>query len=151
MILSVSRINNTNPSSMLDRKEMTKHNFTSIFDICLWTVSVHKYRQTTQSANHETHKRSSKIPINNLSSDEGDIQFCLENSLEKTLVKISVEMFTKYHEMTFTTMTQIGIPYRCKIVSHYKALYHYRTGEYVELLNTCDSIISKEIFMSSPG
>ena len=46
MILSVSRINNTNLSNKLDRKEMTKHNFTSLFDICLWAVSVHKYRRT---------------------------------------------------------------------------------------------------------
>ena len=128
--------------------EMTKHNFTSLFDICLWTVSVHKYRQTAQSANCEIHKWSPKIPNNNSSSDEGDIQFCLGDSLEETLVKISVEMFTKYYEMQFTTMTQIGFRYRCRIVSHFKALYYYRTGEYVRLLNICDSIISKEIFLS---
>ena len=150
MITSVSRINNTNPSNKLDRMEMTKHNFTSLFDICLWAVSVHKYRQTTQSANREIHKWSPKIPNNNLSSDEGDIQFCLEDSLEETLVKISVEMFTKYYEMQFTTMTKIAFQYRCGIVSHFKALYYYRTGEYVKLLNTCDSIISKEIFLSFP-
>ena len=147
MILSVSRINNTNPSNKLDRKEMTKHNFTSLFDICLWAVSVHEYRRTTQTANREIHKRSSKI-TNNLSSDEGDIQFCLEDLLEETLVKISVDMFTKYYDMQFTTMPHIGIQYRCRIVSHYKALYYYRTGEYVKLLNTCDSIIYKEIFLS---
>ena len=149
MILWVSRINNTNPSNKLDRKEMTKHNFTSLFDICLWAVSVHKYRRTAQSANHQIQKRSSKI-TNNSSSDESDIQFCLEDSLEETLVKISVEMFTKYYEMQFTTMTHIRFPYRCRIVTHFKALYNYRTGEYVKLLNTCDSIISKEIFLSFP-
>ena len=150
MILPVSRINNTNPSNKLDREEMAKHNFTSLFDICLWAVSVHTYRQTAQSANCEIHNRSSKIPNNNLSSDEGDIQFCLEDSLEETLVKISVEMFTKNYEMQLTTMPQIGFLYRCRIVSHFKALYHYRTGEYVKLLNKCDSIISKEIFLSFP-
>ena len=95
MILSVLRINNTNPSAKLDRKEVTKHNFLSLFDICLSTVSVHKYRRTTQSDNREIHKWSPKIP-NNLLSEDGDIQFCLEDSLEETLVKISVEMLTKY-------------------------------------------------------
>ena len=65
-------------------------------------------------------------------------------------MKISVEMFTKYYDMQFTTMTQIGFPYRCRIVSHFKALYYYRTGKYVKLLNTCDSIISKELFLSFP-
>ena len=149
MILSVLQINNTNPSNKSDRKKMTEQNFTSLLDICLWAGSVHKYRQTTQSANREILKWSPKIP-NNLSSDNGDIQFCLEDSLEETLVKISVKMLTKYHEMQFTTLTQIGFPYRCKIVSHYKALYYYRTGEYVKLLNTCDSIISKEIFFFFP-
>ena len=111
MITSVSRISNTNPSNKLDRKE-TKHNFTSLFDIFLWAaaVSVHKYRQTAQSANREIHKSSPNIQNNNLLSDEGDIQFCLEDSLEETLVKISVEMFTKYREMQFTTMPQIGVP-----------------------------------------
>ena len=76
--------------------------------------------------------------------------FCQEDSLEETLVKISVEMFTKYYEIKFTTMTQIGFPYRCRIVSHFKALYYYRAGEYVKLLITCDSIISKEKFLSFP-
>jgi len=87
---------------------------------------------------------------NNLSINKEGMLFCQENSLEETLVKISVEMFTKYYEMKFTTMTQMGFPYRCRIVSHFKALYYYRTGDYVKLLNTCDSIISNEIFVFFP-
>ena len=118
--------------------------------MCLGAVSVQKYRQTAQSANRETQKWSPKISNNNLLSDEGDIQFGLEDSLEETLVKISVEMFTKYYEMQFITKAQIGFPYGLSIVSHFKALYYYRAGEYVNLLNTCDSIISKEIFLSFP-
>ena len=145
MILSVSRINNTNPSNKLDLKEMTKHNSTSIFDICLWAVSVHKYRRTTHTTDLEIQKWSLNISNKLLSNTWEEMQFCLEDSLEETLVKISVEMFTIYYEMQFITRT-----HRCKIVSHYKALYYYRTGEYVKLLNTCDSIISKEIFLSFP-
>ena len=149
LILSVLRIHNRNSLIKIGRRELNKLHSTSLFDICLLIVSVHKYRRTTQSDNREIQKRSSNLS-NNLSINNEEMSFSQEDSLEETLVKISVEMFTKYYEMQFTIMPQIGFPYRCRIVSHFKALYYYRTGEYVKLLNTCDSIISKEIFLSFP-
>ena len=151
--LSVSQINNKNPSIEIVRMEMTKLKFSKLkfsspFDICLRAISVHKYRRITQTDNTcEIHECSSNISIN-LSNNEEEIHFCLEESLEEILMKISVEMFTKYYELQFKTLTQIELPYRCEIVSHFKALYYYRRGEYLKLLNTCDSIISKEISTS---
>ena len=49
MILLVLRIKNKHMSIKIDRSEMTKLKFTSLFDICLWAVSVHKYRRTTHT------------------------------------------------------------------------------------------------------
>ena len=140
LIFSVLRMNKLNSLIKIDRTETAKLSFTSLFDRCLWTVSVHKYRRTTHSADREW---SSNIP-NKSSNTEEEMHFCLAESLEETLMKISVELFTKYYEMQFITMTVIGFPYRCKIVSHFKALYHYRRCEYVELLKMCDLIISQE-------
>ena len=107
-----------------------------------WAVSVHKYLRTTH--NGEIHKRSSNVP-KQFSNNEERL-FCLEESLEETLMKLSVDMFEKYHELFFITLKQNGLLFRCKIVSHFKALYYYRKSEYIELLNTCNSIISHEIF-----
>ena len=77
---------------------------------------------------------------------EEEMQFCLEESLDETLIKLSVEMFTEYYELRFITLIQIGFPNICRIVSHFKALYYYRKCEYMKLLTMCDSIISQEIF-----
>ena len=126
--------NKLHSSTILDRV-----GFTSPFDMCLWAVSVHDF-----------HKWESHI-LSNSSNNKGQMQICFEESLEETLVKISVEMFTKYYELYFmTNMSHSGLQYRCKIVSHFKALYYYRKGEYVKLLNTCDSIISQEIDLGFP-
>ena len=146
MILLVSRMNNEHVSIKMDWTEMTKLNPTSLFDICLWTISVHKHRRTKPTANREIHKWPSNIPNNSSTNEELLHQFCQQESLEDTLMKISVKMFTNHHELQLITMTNIGISYRCGIVSHYKALYYYRQGEYMKLLNTCDAIISREIF-----
>ena len=66
-------------------------------------------------------------------------------------MKMSVEMFTKYYELEVLTLKKHGFPNCCKIVSHFKALYYYREGDYVKLLNTCNSIFSNEVSMFSPG
>ena len=149
LFLSVSQINRSNSSIKINRKVLTKHKFTSLFDICLLAISVHKYRRTTHTDYREIHKRSSNNSNNSL-IDEKEMQFCLSESLEETLVKISVEMFTKYLDMNFITLTQIGFPNMYKIVSHFKALYYYRRDEYSKLLNLCNSIITEEAVLFSP-
>ena len=58
LIVSVFRIHNRNSLIKIDRMELNKLHFTSLFDICLWTVSVHEYRRTTQIANREIRKYS---------------------------------------------------------------------------------------------
>ena len=142
LILSVLRISNS--SIKLDRMDLTKPNFTSLFDICLWAVSIHKYRRTTHTARGEIRNRSSNIPKQFCNNEERP--FCLEESLEETLMKISVDMFEKYNELRFITLKQNGLLFRCRIVSHFQALYYFRKGEYMKLLNTSDKIISHEIF-----
>ena len=148
LILLVSQINKSNLLNKLDRKEMTKYKFTSLFDICLWAVSVHKYRRSTHNGDRNFHKWPLNIP-NISSNNEEEMQFCLEESLEETLMKISIGMFEKYLDLQCITLTQIGFPYGYKIVSHFKALYYYRKGEYTKLLNTCVSIISQETVLFS--
>ena len=147
-IFSDLRINsNSNSFIKIDRTEKTKLNFTSRFDTCLWTVSNHKYRRCTHTVNREIHEWSPNIH-NNSSRYEDEIQFCLEESLEETLMKISVDLLTKYYELQCITLTQSGYLIRYKIISHSKALYYYRKCEYMKLLNTCDSIISQEMSIS---
>ena len=147
--LSVLQINNRPTKSLIkiNRKEMTKLEFTSRFDICLWAVSVHKYRRSTDNANRGIHKWSSTIPSNSSNNEEG-MQFCLDDSLEETLVKVSVDMLQKFNELYFITLEQVWMQPHCKTVSHFKALYYYRKGEFMKLLSTCESIISQEIFIS---
>ena len=128
------------------KNSSTKLNVILPFDLCLCAVAAHKYRRKSQTDNRETYKYFSSIP-NTLANIEEGIQVTLADTLEETLVKISVEMFTKYHELSCITMTRAEIPYDCKIVSHFEALYYYRTGEYKELLKACNSIISREIFL----
>ena len=63
LILSNLRINNNSNSSIkIDRIYKTKLNFTARFDICLWAVSVHKYRRCTHTVNREIHEWSPNIP-----------------------------------------------------------------------------------------
>ena len=64
MILLVSTMKNKQLSIKIDRAGINKLNFTSPVDICLWAVSVHKYRRTTHTDNREIHERSSNIPNN---------------------------------------------------------------------------------------
>ena len=149
-LISLLQTNNTIPPIKIDRMEEWKLNLASPFDRYLWAVSVNKYRRKTETRNPKLYKRSSTIP-SGLANGEERILVLLDDSLEETLIKTSVEMFTKYHELEFNTVVTTGFPYRCKVVSHFQALYHYRKGEYDKLLNTCNSIISREIFSSSTG
>ena len=116
------------------------------FDICLCAVSALEYCRTSQTENRKTYKYFSSIPKKLVNNGE-EIQVTLSDTLEETLVKICVEMFTKYHEISCIRMTRAEFPYNCQIVSHFKALYYYRTGEYKELLKACNSIISREFFL----
>ena len=135
----------------IDRMETRKLNLASPFDRYLWTVSVYEYCRKIESGNPKLYKRSARIP-SSLSDDWEKILVILDDSLEETLIKIAVEMFTKYHELKYNTLVTMGLfPDQCKIVSHFQALYYYRKGEYDKLLKTCDSIISREIFRSSMG
>ena len=128
------------------KNSSTKLILTSPFDIYLCAISTHEYRRKRQTENRKTSKYFSSIP-NNLVNNEEEIQVTLSDTLEETLVKICVEMFTKYHEISCIRMTRAGFPYDCQIVSHFEALYYYRTGEYKELLRACNSIISREFFL----
>ena len=148
LILSVLQTSNTDSSIKMNRKEMAKLKFTSPVDRCLCAVSVHKYRRTTiHNANRKSHNWSSTIP-SNASNNEEEIRFYLDESLEETLVKVSVNMFQKCYDLYFITLERNAIPCHFRIVSHFKALYYYRTGEYMRLLNTCNSILSREVFTS---
>ena len=147
LIIPVLRKSNSNSSIKIDRTELTELNFTSLFDICLWAVSVHKYSRMIHGGYRKIPRWSSNIPEQLSNNGEG-MRFFLEESLEETLVKISVDMFKKYYDLHFITLKQNGKLFRCEIVSHFKALNFYRKGEYMKLLNTCNSIISQGTFFS---
>ena len=106
-------------------------------DICIFAVSIHEHRRTLSTEYWKTLPCSSSG-----SNSEEEIQVSFSDSLEEALVKLSVEQFTKYYELKFKTVEKHGIPYCVEIVSHFKALYYYRAGEYLKLLNACDSILS---------
>ena len=54
--LAVLRIQNINSLIKIDRMELNKLHYNSLFDICLLTVSVHKYHRTTYVADREIPK-----------------------------------------------------------------------------------------------
>ena len=146
LIILILRVNNRNSSIEIDRMRKTKPNSTSPLEICLWTISAHKYCRRTQTDFWKTCNCWSSIIPNNSAIDGEEIQVSLEDSLEKILVKLSVNLFTQYYKLEYITLAKHRFPYLCGIVSHFKALYYYREGDYVKLLKTCDSIISYEIF-----
>ena len=122
----------------------SKLNLPTPLDACLRAVSAHEYRQTKNQISGRCLPSTPKHFGNN---GEIILTVTLGDPLEETLMKISVEMLTKYYESPCITMTQAGFPHGCKLVSHFKALYYYRTGEYTKLLDTCNVIISREIFL----
>ena len=148
LIVTYFRRNNANVSIIKYRMDVSELSLTFPCDLCLWAVTAYKYRRTNETEICETSECPSSIS-NSSANDGEDLQVSIEDSLEETLMKISVEMFTKYNELSCTKLTRFGLPYDCKIVSHFKALYYYRTGEYMKLLNTCNSIISREILLFS--
>ena len=132
----ISRTNQTASTIVTDYTKSANLIYKGSLDTCLCAVSAHENRRTSQTECITLTSSSSS------SNSEGELQVSLIDSLGKALLKISVQMFTKYYELKFLKLTKHGIPYCFRIVSHYKALYYYREGEYGKLLNTCDSIIS---------
>ena len=147
-LIAMLRTTNTIPPIKIDQMEKWKLNLASPCDRYLWTVSAFKYRRKNETENPKLYKCSSSIR-SSLANDGDKILVILEDSLEEILIKTSVEMFTKYYELKISTVVTMGFPCQCKIVSHFQALYYYRKGEYDKLLNTCNSIISREIFRFS--
>ena len=125
--------------------EKMKLNLESAFDICLWAISFHKFRRSIQTKYRKISKGFKSVS-GKLANTRETIQVALEDSLEETLLKISVVMFTIYYELYFIKINRDFLPFHSRIFSHFRALFYYRKGEYGKLLNACNSIISDEVF-----
>ena len=116
------------------KKVTMRLNCDSFLGYCLVAVYSHKNRDP---------RTYTFAPNSSINDDR--LLLSPDDTLQQLLLKLSAEYFARYLKKRYVAMRDsMEQECSCEIVSHFKALYHYKNQEYTKALNICNTVISQE-------